>query len=105
MLVLRFPSQTGCLGASPCPFDEDPECFHRFPVSGVFALLALVSGPAHLPDTEPYRAYAEGSDCKLADSYPFRWRHCVSPFLSPRDKAPLGWRPAAEMEVGEGTRH
>ena len=66
------------------------EHFHRFPMPGVFALLALVSGPAHLPDAEPYGAYADGSDCKLAEGYPFRWRHRVSPFLSPIDKAILG---------------
>ena len=56
------------------------EHFHRFPVPGVFALLALVSGPAHLPDAEPYGAYADGSDRKLADGYPFRCGHGASPF-------------------------
>ena len=118
MVTVRFPSGTGCSGPAGCPFDEDPERFallserfallserfallserfallserfHRFPVPGVFALLALVSGPAHLPDAEPYRAYPDGSDCKLAEGYPFRWRHRVSPFLSPIDKVILG---------------
>ena len=99
--MVRFPSGTGCSGPAGCPFDEDPERFallsehfallaerfallsehfHRFPMPGVFALLALVSGPAHLPDAEPYRTYPDGSDCKLAKGYPFRCCHGASPF-------------------------
>ena len=99
VLMLRFVSGIRCSGPAPCPFDEDSERFallaerfHRFPVPGVFALLALVSGPPHLPDAEPYGAYADGSDCKLAEGYPFRCCHCVSLFLSPRDEIPLGQR-------------
>ena len=92
--MLRFPSGIECSGPAGCSFDEDPERFalltehfpllaerfHGFPVPGVFALLALVSGPAHLPEAEPYGAYADGSHCKLADSYPFRCCHGASPF-------------------------
>ena len=104
MVMLHFVPGIRRSGPAGCPFDEDSERFallsehfallaerfHRFPVPGVFAPLALVSGPAHLPDAEPYGAYADGSDRKLANGYPFRCGHCVSLFLSPRDKTPLG---------------
>ena len=51
---------------------------HCFAVAGVFALLALVSGPAHLLKAKPYETNAKHPGKHLPKGYPFGCFHAAA---------------------------